>query len=66
MTLAHFLYIPGILFLGMVIGYVLGGRAAEVARSDAGEKDERRAARDARRRARQAQAEGEDSAPTAP
>lgn len=51
MTTGHFIYIPGILLLGIVIGFVLGGRKAELARTDAGEQDERRAARDARRRA---------------
>ena len=34
MTLGHFLYIPGVLCLGLLIGYILGGRAAEVARAD--------------------------------
>lgn len=48
MTLAHFVYIPGILVLGMVIGWVLGGRAAETARADKQEKDRARAARRAR------------------
>lgn len=45
MTLAHFVYIPGILLLGIVIGYVLGGRAAEAARAEADERNRRRAAR---------------------
>ncbi len=27
-TAAHFLYIPGILLLGIVIGWILGSRAA--------------------------------------
>ncbi|MFV8753088.1 hypothetical protein ACNOYE_21275 [Nannocystaceae bacterium ST9] len=53
MTTGHFIYIPGILLLGIVIGFVLGGRKAELARSDESEKDERRAAREARRRAEQ-------------
>ncbi|PRQ04928.1 hypothetical protein [Enhygromyxa salina] len=52
MTLGHFIYIPGILLLGIVIGYVIGGRRAELAADDQGEKDQRKAARDARRRAR--------------
>ena len=51
MTLAHFIYIPGVLLLGVVIGYVLGGRAAEAARGQAVEKDRRKAARKARREA---------------
>ena len=49
MTLAHFIYIPGVLIVGIVLGYILGGRAAEGARSHAEEKDRRRAARRARR-----------------
>lgn len=52
MTLGHFIYIPGMLLLGIVIGFVLGGRKAELARADAEDKDRRKAARDARRRAR--------------
>jgi hypothetical protein len=34
MTVAHFIYIPGVLLVGLAIGYVLGARAvrAEVAR----------------------------------
>ncbi len=54
MTTGHFIYIPGILLLGIVIGFVLGGRKAELARDEQAEKDERRAAREARRRAEQA------------
>jgi len=46
MTLAHFVYIPGILLVGIVIGYVLGGRAAVTASAD---KDARAQAREARR-----------------
>lgn len=51
MTLAHFVYIPGLLLLGAVIGYVLGGRAAEMDKVEAEDKDSRRAARRARRAA---------------
>lgn len=58
MTLAHFVYIPGILLVGIVIGYVLGGRAAETARADRAEKDRARAAR-------QARAAGDDARPGA-
>lgn len=28
MTLGHFIYIPAILLVGIVIGWILGGRAA--------------------------------------
>lgn len=45
MTLGHFLYIPGVLCLGLLIGYILGGRAAEVARADREQAARRRAAR---------------------
>ena len=51
MTLAHFVYIPGVLLLGIVVGYVLGGRAVEMAKGEAQEKENRRAARRARRAA---------------
>ena len=53
MTSAHWIYIPGMILLGLVIGYVLGGRRAELAREDEADKDRRRAAREARARARE-------------
>jgi hypothetical protein len=53
MTLAHFIYIPGVLLFGIVIGYILGGRAAELARVDADDKARRRNARLEARRARE-------------
>ena len=53
MTLAHFIYIPALLIFGGVIGYVLGGRAADVARGEKAEKDQRRQARLEARRARE-------------
>lgn len=28
MTAAHFIYIPAVLFLGIIIGWILGSRAA--------------------------------------
>ena len=49
MTLGHFLYIPGVLCLGILIGYILGGRAVEVARADREADALRQAARRARR-----------------
>ena len=54
MTLGHFIYIPGMLLLGAVIGYVIGSRRAELAAGDQAEKDQRKAAGEARRRARDA------------
>lgn len=59
MTLAHFVYIPGVLLVGIVIGYILGGRAAEVAAGEQDEKGRRRAARRARRDAEEAQSRPE-------
>jgi hypothetical protein len=52
MTLGHFLYIPGVLVLGLVIGYVFGGRAAATLDADREEREQRRAARRARAAAR--------------
>ena len=49
MSLAHFIYIPAILVLGIVIGYILGGRAAEGAKAEKAEAERRREARRARR-----------------
>lgn len=51
MTLGHFLYIPGVLCLGLLIGWILGGRAAEVARADKDQSARRRAERQAARTA---------------
>ncbi|MEM9459891.1 MAG: hypothetical protein AAGF11_37290 [Myxococcota bacterium] len=52
MTLAHFIYIPGVLIFGIVVGYVLGGRAAQMAQAEQEDKAQRRQAREAARRAR--------------
>lgn len=52
MTLAHFIYIPGVLIFGIVVGYVLGGRAVQMAQAEQEDKAQRRQARDAARRAR--------------
>jgi hypothetical protein len=62
MTLAHFIYIPGVLLVGIVIGYVLGGRAVETARAD---KDARQRARAARKARAASESDGE-SAPGPP
>lgn len=48
-TTAHFIYIPVILVLGIVIGFVLGGRAARDAFAAQKEKEDARAARRAAR-----------------
>lgn len=54
MTLAHFIYIPGVLMVGLVIGWIFGGRAAQGEKVELDEKAKRRAAREARRAAREA------------
>ncbi len=50
-TSAHFIYIPFVLLIGIVIGFILGGRAARDAHASQAEREkakaERRAARDA-------------------
>jgi hypothetical protein len=48
-TAAHFIYIPGVLLLGIVIGFLMGGRAAK---DEAAAKEARDAAREARKAAR--------------
>jgi hypothetical protein len=49
-TTAHFIYIPAVLVLGIVIGFILGGRAARDAFAAQKEKEEARAARRAARK----------------
>jgi len=62
-TAAHVIYIPGMLLLGVVIGYILGSRAAR----DALLADKaRQEARAARRAARQAAAESDPPPADAP
>jgi hypothetical protein len=56
MTLGHFIYIPGMILLGAVIGYVLSGRVQRSTRGRAIEDDQRSVARRARARAREASA----------
>jgi hypothetical protein len=51
MTAAHFIYIPIVLMIGIVVGFILGGRAARDAFELQKKKD---AAREARRRERAA------------
>jgi hypothetical protein len=48
-TTAHFIYIPVVLVLGIVIGFVLGGRAARDAFAAQKEREDARAARRAAR-----------------
>jgi hypothetical protein len=44
MTAAHFIYIPMVLLVGVVVGFFLGGRAARDAFALEAKKAERRAA----------------------
>ena len=60
MSLSHILYIPATLLVGIVIGYVLAGRAAAAARADKDANERRRAARRARHEP------GADDPPKAP
>lgn len=50
-TAAHFIYIPGMLLLGIVIGWILGSRAAADAHAADAKRREARAARDRERQA---------------
>ena len=58
MTSAHFIYIPLVVIAGIVIGFILGGRAARDAfnlqRKRDAELASAKAAREARRKERQA------------
>jgi hypothetical protein len=45
MSSAHFVYIPGCIIVGIVLGYVLGARAARAAAAAERKKAELRAAR---------------------
>ena len=56
MTSGHFIYIPGMILVGVVIGFILGGRAARDAYEMQRKRDEERAARKAERE--RAKAEG--------
>jgi hypothetical protein len=48
MPSSHFLFIPSVLLIGIVIGWILGGRAAKDAYAAELRKREQRKARDAR------------------
>ncbi len=55
-TSAHFIYIPFVLLIGIVVGFILGGRAARDAIAAREEKDKARAARRAARDAEKKEA----------
>ena len=48
-TAAHFLYIPGVLLIGIVLGWVLGSRAAADAYASQMKKDAARRERESSR-----------------
>jgi hypothetical protein len=51
-TAAHVVYIPAVLLIGIVIGFLLGNRAAHDEAASAKRREEARAARRAERAAR--------------
>jgi hypothetical protein len=48
-TAAHFIYIPFVLLIGIVVGFILGGRAARDAQAAQSEREKQRAERRAAR-----------------
>jgi hypothetical protein len=64
-TSSHILFIPGVLLIGMFLGFILGTRAArnqfDLARKREEERDAARAARAAKRAAAAASSEGTDA-----
>jgi hypothetical protein len=62
MTSGHFIYIPIIVLLGIVIGFILGGRAARDAMALEKKKAEKRAAARAAREKQAATTEPRDPA----
>ncbi len=66
-TAAHFIYIPAMLMLGFVLGYIFGGRAAHDAQLVEQARKDARAARRARNAAAaNTIAEGDPSPPQTP
>lgn len=63
MTLGHFLYIPGVFLLGILIGYILGGRAAVSSAADRDLVARRAAARRARSEPTHEPPHGRDAPP---
>ncbi len=59
MTAAHFIYIPMVLLVGIVLGFILGGRAARDSMALEQKKAERRAAARAEREKRRSGHGGE-------
>jgi hypothetical protein len=64
-TAAHFIYIPFVLLIGIVIGFILGGRAARDAFAAQAEREKARAARRAARTEHAAHADARADKPDA-
>ncbi len=62
MTSGHFIYIPMILAVGIVLGFILGGRAARDALAAKARREEERVAAKAARAAARAAAGAKDNA----
>jgi hypothetical protein len=62
-TAAHFIYIPIVLMVGLVLGFFLGGRAARDQIAVEQKKAERRAAARAARAGKAAEAKADDVRP---
>lgn len=61
MSSSHIIYIPAILLVGVILGFVLGGRAArDQARLAAAQDEQRKAAREARAARREAKKQAAD------
>jgi hypothetical protein len=58
---SHFLYIPMVLVIGIVIGFILGGRAARDAQAATERAAEAKAARRLARQAKAAPTDGKDA-----
>ncbi len=61
MTMAHLIYIPMMITVGVVLGFFLGGRAARDAFAMEKKKEERRAAAKAAREAAKKPAAGDEA-----
>jgi hypothetical protein len=65
MTSGHFIFIPGVLLIGVVIGFILGSRAArdafDMERKREAERARAKAEREAKRAARASGGDGGDA-----
>jgi hypothetical protein len=61
-TASHLIYIPGAILVGMILGFILGARAARDQYNLQLRKDQERAEARARREARKHGAAGDDQA----